>query len=68
MLLLLAGRPGRVFSRNDIINATLGRDVAVLDRTVDVHIVSLRRKLGKCGQWIETVRGFGYRFREVETP
>ena len=66
LLLLLAGRPERVFSRNDVINATLGRDVTVLDRTVDVHVVSLRRKLGKCGQWIETVRGFGYRFREDE--
>jgi DNA-binding response OmpR family regulator len=66
MLHFLAGRPGRVFSRNEIISATLGRDIAVLDRTVDVHVVSLRRKLGKCGQWIETVRGFGYRFREEE--
>ncbi len=68
LLLLLAGRPGRVFSRNEIIDATLGRDVTVLDRTVDVHVVSLRRKLGRCGHWIETVRGFGYRFREDEQP
>jgi two-component system alkaline phosphatase synthesis response regulator PhoP len=67
LLLLLATRPGRVFSRNEIINATLGRDVTVLDRTVDVHVVSLRRKLGECGRWIETVRGFGYRFAE-ENP
>ena len=62
LLVLLASRPGRVFSRNEIISGTLGHDVAVLDRTVDVHVVSLRRKLGKCGKWIQTVRGFGYRF------
>jgi two-component system, OmpR family, alkaline phosphatase synthesis response regulator PhoP len=62
LLMLLASRPGRVFSRNEIISGTLGYDVAVLDRTVDVHIVSLRRKLGKCGRWVQTVRGFGYRF------
>ena len=64
LLILLAAHPGRVFSRNEIINGTMGRDVAVLDRTVDVHVVSLRRKLRRCGEWIETVRGFGYRFRD----
>jgi two-component system phosphate regulon response regulator PhoB len=42
----------------------LGRDVAVEDRTIDVHITGLRKKLGGCGDWIETVRGFGYRFRD----
>jgi two-component system phosphate regulon response regulator PhoB len=66
LLRLLAARPGRVFSRSEIINATLGGDVTVLDRTVDVHVVSLRRKLGDCGRWIETVRGFGYRFAEED--
>ncbi|HYK90180.1 MAG TPA: response regulator [Acidobacteriota bacterium] len=66
LLMLLAARPGRVFSRNEIIDATLGRDVTVLDRTVDVHVVSLRKKLGKCGKWVETVRGFGYRFGDGE--
>ncbi len=66
LLMFLASRPGRVFSRDEIIDATLGRDVTVLGRTVDVHVVSLRRKLGNCGKWIETVRGFGYRFREEE--
>ncbi len=68
LLMLLAARPGRVFSRDEIIDATLGRDVTVLGRTVDVHVVSLRKKLGNCGKWIETVRGFGYRFREDENP
>jgi small subunit ribosomal protein S2 len=64
---VLAGRPGRVFSRSEIIDGVLGREVAVLDRTVDVHVMSLRRKLGGCGDWIETVRGFGYKFREEES-
>jgi two-component system phosphate regulon response regulator PhoB len=66
LLHLLAARPGRVFSRSELIDGALGRDVAVLDRTIDVHVVALRKKLGKCGGWIETVRGFGYRFREDE--
>jgi DNA-binding response OmpR family regulator len=68
LLRFLASRPARVFSRAEIINAVLGSDVEVLDRTVDVHVVSLRRKLGRCGDWIETVRGFGYRFREQQEP
>jgi two-component system phosphate regulon response regulator PhoB len=64
LLRFLASRPGRVFSRGEIIDAALGKDVAVLDRTIDVHVMALRRKLGRCGIWIETVRGFGYKFRE----
>ncbi len=67
VLQFLAGRPGRVFSRAEIIDGALGRDIAVLDRTVDVHVMSLRRKLGACGDWIETIRGFGYKFREEES-
>ncbi len=59
----LASHPGRVFSRNEIINGALGQDIAVVDRTVDVHITALRRKLGVNGDLIETVRGFGYKFR-----
>ncbi len=66
LLQFLASRPGRVFSRSEIIDGALGRDVAVLDRTVDVHVMSLRRKLGECGDWIETIRGFGYKFCEEE--
>jgi len=64
LLQFLAARPGRVFSRGEIIDAALGKDVAVLDRTIDVHVMSLRRKLGRCGKWIETIRGFGYKFLE----
>ncbi len=66
LLHFLASHPGRVFSRNELIDNVLGRDVEVLDRTVDVHVTSLRKKLGEPGAWIETVRGFGYRFREAE--
>ena len=66
LLQFLASRPGRVFSRGELIDGVLGRDVAVLDRTVDVHVVSLRKKLNRCGHLIETVRGFGYRLRESE--
>jgi two-component system alkaline phosphatase synthesis response regulator PhoP len=64
LLQFLASHPGFVFSRSAIIDGALGRDVTVLERTVDVHIMSLRRKLGKCGKWIETIRGFGYKFWE----
>lgn len=64
ILHLLARRPGWVFTRYQIINGVQGENVAVTDRSVDVHIVSLRRKLGDCGDCIETIRGVGYRFRE----
>ncbi len=66
LLHFLASHPGRVFTRNELIDNVLGSDVAVLERTVDVHIMSLRRKLGEMGGWLETVRGFGYKFREIE--
>jgi DNA-binding response OmpR family regulator len=62
LLQFLAAHPGRVFSRGEIIDGVLGKELSVLDRTVDVHVMSLRRKLGPCGDSIETVRGFGYRF------
>ncbi len=64
LLQFLADHPGRVFSRSQLIDGALGRDVSVVDRTIDVHITGLRKKLAACGEWIETVRGFGYRFRE----
>jgi len=62
ILHFLASHPGRVYSRNDIIDAALGRDVAVLDRTIDVHLTALRRKLGPCGKHLQTLRGVGYKF------
>jgi len=64
MLHFLAGHPGWVFTRYQIVDAVHGSDYPVTDRSVDVQIVGLRKKLGKAGDFIETVRGVGYRFRE----
>jgi len=64
ILHLLAGRPGWVFSRYQIVEAVRGEDYSVTDRSVDVQIVGLRKKLGVTGKQIETVRGVGYRFKE----
>jgi two-component system phosphate regulon response regulator PhoB len=64
LLCLLAKRPGWVFTRTQIVDAIHGEGYAVTDRAVDVQIVGLRKKLGVCGDYIETVRGVGYRFRE----
>ncbi|MBN1141923.1 MAG: response regulator [Deltaproteobacteria bacterium] len=60
----LASRPGWVFTRYQIVNAVRGEDYSVTDRAVDVQIVGLRKKLGRYGKYIETVRGVGYRFRD----
>ena len=60
----LARSPGRVFSRTELIDAALGEDTLVLERTIDVHVRSLRKKLGPHANLIETVRGVGYRFRD----
>ncbi len=64
VLHLLARRPGWVFTRYQIVDAVHGEDYPVTERSVDVQIVGLRKKLGQAGQYIETVRGVGYRFRE----
>ncbi len=64
ILYYLARHPGWVFSRYDIINGVKGEDVIVTDRSVDVQIASLRKKLGPASRYVETVRGFGYRLRE----
>ena len=64
ILHFLAKRPGWVFTRNQIIDNVRGDDYPVTDRSVDVQIVSLRKKLGPFSDLIETVRGVGYRFRE----
>ena len=60
----LARKPGWVFTRQQIVDAVKGEDYAVTDRSVDVQMVGLRRKLGSCGDYIETIRGVGYRFKE----
>ncbi len=65
LLKYLAGRPGWVMTRQQIIDAVHGDDYAVTDRAVDVQIVGLRKKLGECSDYIQTVRGVGYRFRET---
>jgi len=64
ILLLLARRPGWVFTRDQIVNWSRGEDTIVTDRAVDVQIVGLRKKLGDWGKYIETVRGVGYRLQE----
>ncbi|MFO0882839.1 MAG: response regulator transcription factor [Pirellulales bacterium] len=62
----LIRQPGRVFDRTELIDAALGEDTLVMERTIDVHIRALRRKMGKAADVIETVRGVGYRFRDTE--
>ena len=64
LLVFLARRPGWVFSRAQIISGVRGEDYPVTERAVDVQVLGLRRKLGPCGEVIETVRGIGYRLRE----
>src|SRR5258708_40097578 len=73
LLEALIRQPGRVFSRAELIDSALGGDSLVLERTIDVHIRSLRKKLGPHAALVETVRGIGYRFRDpasvgVEVP
>jgi len=64
LLHFFADHPGQVFSRGALIDGALGREVSVVERTIDVHVTALRKKLADCGDWIETVRGFGYRFND----
>lgn len=64
LLVYLANRPGWVFTRSQIVDAVHGSDYPVTERSVDVQIVGLRKKLGPYGKYIETVRGVGYRFKE----
>jgi two-component system phosphate regulon response regulator PhoB len=60
----LASRPGWVYTRYQIVEAVHGSSYPVTDRSVDVLIVGLRRKLGDAGRYIQTVRGIGYRFKD----
>jgi len=64
ILQLLAKKPGWVYTRNQIVNDVKGDDYPVTERAIDVQIVGLRKKMGKCGDYIETIRGVGYRFRD----
>jgi len=60
----LAQRPGWAFTRSQIVDAVKGEDYPVTERSVDVQVAGLRKKLGDCGHYVETVRGVGYRFKE----
>ena len=64
LLEALMRKPGRAFRRADLIDAAMGDDTIVLERTIDVHIRALRKKLGQHADVIQTVRGIGYRFRD----
>jgi len=64
LLEVLIRQPGRVFSRGELIDAALGNDAIVLERTIDVHVRALRQKLQTFADLVETVRGVGYRFRD----
>ena len=64
LLEFLAQRQGLVLSRDKILDGVFGYDSESYDRTIDAHIKSLRRKLGKAKGYIETIRGVGYRFKE----
>jgi two-component system phosphate regulon response regulator PhoB len=64
LLEALMSRPGRVLSRQQLLDEVWGSDISVTERTIDTHLKRLREKLGPAGDQIETVRGVGYRFAE----
>ncbi len=64
LLHFLARKAGWAFTRNQIVDAVKGEDYPVTERSVDVQVAGLRKKLGEQGAYIETVRGVGYRFKE----
>lgn len=63
LLAILIRRPGRVWSRTDLAFKLRGDDYFAMDRSIDVQIANLRKKLGEAGKFIETVRGIGYRWK-----
>lgn len=67
LLSILVSRPGWVFNRDQLLNELWDFDKVVIDRTVDVHIRNLRKKLGKFGNYIESMRGIGYKFEKEYT-
>ncbi len=62
ILFQLASQPGRAFTREQLLNRVVGKGVVIVDRNIDVHIRSIRKKLGDHGEMIQTIRGVGYRF------
>ena len=65
ILYILFSKPGRVFGRETLLEKLWGMDKIVLDRTIDVHIVKLRKKLGEYGKYIKSIRGIGYKVEEI---
>ena len=66
LLHYLASNPGKVLNRETLLKEIWGNDVYVIDRTIDVHIRKIREKLGKHSELIETVKGIGYRFKNIQ--
>ena len=66
LLNYLAEHPGRVFSREQLMDNAYSNDVVIVDRNIDVHVRAIRKKIGVQNNFIETVRGFGYRFADQE--
>lgn len=64
LLRTLMAAEGRVLSRSQLIDTVMGTGVAVTDRTIDVHVTALRKKLSDAAAWVQTVRGVGYTIRE----
>ena len=64
LLHYLASHPGRVFTRDQLLDRTVGDNAVVLDRNIDVHVRAIRKKLGERRDVIETIRGVGYRFKD----
>ena len=65
LITLFARSPGRVFTRDILMDVIWGQEYYGIDRTVDTHVSRLRRKLGEFGKHVETVHGVGYRFKEI---
>tara|TARA_R110002072_G_scaffold303109_1_gene493967 strand:+ start:63397 stop:64083 length:687 start_codon:yes stop_codon:yes gene_type:complete len=63
LLWTLMRQPGRSFSRLELMDSSRGMDANALERTIDVHVRALRKKMGETGDLIETIRGIGYRFK-----
>jgi two-component system phosphate regulon response regulator PhoB len=66
LLHFLASHPGRVFTRDHLLSRVIGEHAVVIDRNIDVHVGSIRKKLGDHREMLETVRGVGYRFRDLQ--
>jgi DNA-binding response OmpR family regulator len=66
LLHYMAARPGRVFTRDQLLERVIGEKAVVINRNIDVHVRAIRSKLGPYRDWLETVRGVGYRFRDSD--